>query len=146
MLLVAAHRSRHDIQNAKCAKRCTLRVDQRCAGVEPNIRGTDHKRIVDKSMVVPGVGHNHRSARIKDGVRTEGVLTRHLGGLRSAFGLEPLTIGVGERHQRDRATGQLRCQLGDVVECGLIGGIQYLVGSKYCETFGLVFRKRSGWH
>ena len=60
--------------------------------------------------------------------------------------LEPGTLGIHQRDHRDGTLRQIRGEPGDVVETGLAGRVQHVIGAQGRETVFLGKRHQVGKH
>jgi hypothetical protein len=89
--------------------------DEGHAGVEADLRPAEHHGVVGEPRVEMGVVDDRRLI-LEDRVSAEGDLSRHLLGLETDPGLEPLPVAVDQADGGDRGLGDRRREPHDAVE------------------------------
>ena len=106
----------------------------------------DRDRIAGKTWIQRGVGHNQQFARPAENVGAKRHGPRGFGQRQAVVGLEPLSIAVEQRHQRDGRAANLRGQCRQIVECRLRRRIQHSVILQRAQAFRLPQRIRGRRH
>jgi len=88
------------------------------AGIEANAGLIHHQGVVAKALVDGGVG-DHQRLVLEDGVATERDVATGLVHRQAALGLEPLPVGIDQRHVRRRHLEHRRGQLDQAIEAFL---------------------------
>ena len=106
--------ARLGVDDADSAEDISAFFDDGGAGVKADVWIAENKGVVSEADV-GGCVFDDESLRVVDGVRAEALRTWRLVGAETNLGLEPLTLFIDERDQRDRGSADKRRQLGDVV-------------------------------
>ena len=110
---------RHAVEHAQHAKPVAVRRDQRCAGIEPDVRRAGHQRAVGEARVGGSVGDLedvvlfYPLAGERQGARQ---FARRIAG--EAADHQP--VGLDQRDLGDRHGEQLGRERGDLVELGVV--------------------------
>ena len=117
---------------------------ERDARVEADVGIIGHQRELLETRVGARVGDHEGLLLLGDRVGAEGQLARDLLLIDAQARLEPLALGVDERHQRNRRVADLRRQLGDLVELRFPGRIENLEAKQLLEPLVLIRRYGKG--
>ncbi|MNK80038.1 hypothetical protein D3C87_997360 [compost metagenome] len=98
---------------------------QRVTGVEANVRRACHQRVVMEAHILAGVRHQQQAV-VKNRMAAERDIPRCLADIQAHARLEPLPIGVDQRHQCNRHIEQAFRQPCQSVETFFRGGIEQL--------------------
>ena len=127
LTLVEPLRTRHRIDHAKGAEgEAVLRV-QRRAGIEADLRIAGDEGVVAGAGILGQVG-NDEDAVAAERVRADRLRQRRLTGTEADPRLEPLPVLGDEADERRRGLAGLRGQEDDVLEAGLGGRVENVVG------------------
>lgn len=126
------------VHDAEGADRQSVGVEHRRARVEADAGGAGDVGVVAEAVVRPRVGHHHGFVGLQDGVRAERGIARRLRSLDAQPGLEPLAVGVDQRHRRHRRPADRGSDRDQVVEGGLRRGIQDVVTLQRAQALGFV--------
>ena len=137
-LLLRFQRARFAIHDAEGADRQSVGIEQRRARVEADAGCAGDVRVVAEARVRARVRHHHGFVGLQDGVRAERGIARRLRILDAQPGLEPLAVGVDQRHRRHQHPADRGGDRDQVVEGGLRRGIQDVVTLQRAQALGFV--------
>jgi hypothetical protein len=119
-----AEQARLPVEHAQGAERLAVHAVQRLARVETDEGRAEHQRIVGETLVEVGVGH-HQQVVQRDRVTAESQRARGLAHVEADARLEPLAVGIDQRHQCDRRAKGGGGDAGKAVEAVFLGGVEH---------------------
>ena len=137
--------ARNGIGHGQRADGVPVRRAQRHAGVEPDERIPDDQRMVGEALVATQV-FDDVDVRGVDGVGAERQLARCLAQRQADSRLEPLSLRVDERQQRDGRLAHVGRDPGQIVQDPFGGRLQDLVALQRLEPPRFVRNRRRGLH
>ena len=143
--LLGRQLARDGIGHGQRADGVPVRRAQRRAGVEPDERITDDERMVGEALVATQV-FDDVEVRGVDGVGAERQLARRLAQRQADSRLEPLSLRVDERQQRDGRLAHVGRDPGQIVQDPFGRRLQDLVALQRLEPPRFVRNRRRGLH
>ena len=123
-LLLGGEMPRHAVYDAEGAEGKAVGRDQGGAGIEADIGGARHQRVVGKPRIRLGI-RDFEHMGLKNGVRAKGSIAGSLARVEADNAFKPLALGVNQRNGSDGNPADLRCEAGDVVKIIVRGRVQY---------------------
>src|SRR6266849_6754475 len=106
-LLIGGQIARSAINDAECAERVAILVDEGSAGVEANVRIGNDKWIIAKTLIGERIGNNENIG-LQDGGGAKGNVSRCFRSVDANARLEPLAIFVDQGNQRHGCLANIR--------------------------------------
>lgn len=130
------------IDHAQGTERVALRGNQRLAGVEADIGGLLHQRVVGKAGILARI-FDFEQVGFQNGVGAKRLVPRRLRQLHAEARFEPLPVAIDQRHGGHGGAADERRQFGDVIERLLRRGVEDLILSQGFQPRGFIVWHRS---
>ncbi len=143
LLAVLVEHARRGAERAQGAVGVAFAPDQRHPHVRAHTRRGDHQRVVDEAWVGFGIGDFHQlGAHHRMGAERNAA--RGAFQIGAAARLEPLAVGIQQRHHRHRRAADVCGQPRDVVEFDFGLGVQHPQPAHRVHAQGVVDGDRHG--